>query len=88
MAVASRITDIALAYQLLHLLDLRKYFICVEIYPTRKTLHFTQIQKKTGLPFRDMVFYDDDVRNLKCIDKLGVRVIQVVDGINGKVIQY
>lgn len=42
MAVASRITDVASAYQLLYLFELRKYFVCTEIYPTRKSLHFAQ----------------------------------------------
>ncbi|XP_073973136.1 magnesium-dependent phosphatase 1-like isoform X3 [Rhodnius prolixus] len=88
MAVASRITDVASAYQLLYLFELRKYFVCTEIYPTRKSLHFAQLKKKTNIDYHDMIFFDDDVRNLKCVEKLGVEVHQVVDGISANHVRF
>lgn len=42
LGVASRIADIAGAYQLLHLLNLSHYFNYKQIYPGKKIAHFFQ----------------------------------------------
>ncbi|KAG8626971.1 hypothetical protein KVT40_005916 [Elsinoe batatas] len=38
-------------------------FDVLEIYPGDKKTHFERIRKKTGLPFEDMLFFDDERRN-------------------------
>ncbi|KAJ9593158.1 hypothetical protein L9F63_015289 [Diploptera punctata] len=79
LAVASRIEDIPGAYQLLHLFELTHYFSYKEIYPGSKTVHFEQLCRKSGVDFNNMLFFDDDKRNIRDISKLGVTVIQVPD---------
>lgn len=77
LAVASRVEDVAGAFQLLRLLDLHDLFSFVEIYPTPKTRHFRQLALHSGLDFRRMLFFDDDARNLRQVASLGVRCRQV-----------
>ncbi|XP_014261590.1 magnesium-dependent phosphatase 1-like isoform X4 [Cimex lectularius] len=81
LAIASRITDVAGAVQLLHNLLIRDFFDFVEIYPTRKTLHFIELKRKTGFEFEQMMFFDDDWRNIKAVSKLGVACYQVIGGV-------
>lgn len=40
LGIASRIEDIAGAYQLLHFFGILKYFSIIEIYPCGKIVHF------------------------------------------------
>lgn len=49
-----------------------KLFDQLEIYPGSKITHFRKIQEKTGIPFEDMVFFDDEHRNAEVSTKLGV----------------
>lgn len=81
LAIASRIANVAGGYQLLHLFGIKEYFNYVEIYPTGKRLHFRRLSKKTGIAFQEMVFYDDDYRNIKDIRKLGVLCNMVENGV-------
>lgn len=53
----------------------------IEIYPGSKIRHFQQIQKKTGLAYHDMVFFDDESRNRE-VAQLGVTFVLVPDGVN------
>ncbi|KAK7868663.1 hypothetical protein R5R35_006959 [Gryllus longicercus] len=83
--VASRIEDIMGAYQLLELFNLNSFFTYKEIYPTSKILHFKELHRKTGFPYETMVFFDDDERNIKAVQQLGVQTFQVSkDGIDKK----
>ncbi|KAK4526774.1 hypothetical protein GAYE_SCF27MG4691 [Galdieria yellowstonensis] len=43
-----------------------------EIYPGSKEPHFKSLHKKTGIPFDEMIFFDDEMRNLVDVSKLGV----------------
>ncbi|XP_066903956.1 magnesium-dependent phosphatase 1 isoform X3 [Halyomorpha halys] len=49
LSIASRITDISGAYQLLNLFNLNGYFDHLEIYPTEKTLHFCRPSMAMGV---------------------------------------
>jgi magnesium-dependent phosphatase 1 len=77
LAVASRIEDIAGAYQLLQLFGITQYFKYKEIYPSTKKVHFNQLHIKTGMEFDRMIFFDDDKRNVRDVSRLGVMVFQV-----------
>lgn len=62
---------------MLELLDWNKYFPYQEIYPGKKTTHFARIQKETGIPFADMLFFDDEHRNIRNISAIGVTCVFV-----------
>ncbi|KAN0138761.1 Magnesium-dependent phosphatase-1 [Lactarius tabidus] len=47
------------------------FFDQKEIYPGSKIAHFKQLHKKTGIPYSEMLFYDDESRN-KEVASLGV----------------
>jgi len=52
-----------------------------EIYPGSKTNHFKALHNKTGLPYTEMLFFDDEHRN-KEVEKLGVTFVLVRNGMN------
>ncbi|KAK1621951.1 acid phosphatase-domain-containing protein [Colletotrichum phormii] len=52
----------------------------LEIYPSSKIRHFETIFKKTGIPFTDMLFFDDESRNRET-ESLGVTMQLVRDGV-------
>ncbi|RSH85715.1 hypothetical protein EHS25_003856 [Saitozyma podzolica] len=48
-----------------------KYFNTMEIYPGSKLRHFKEIHRKTGIPYDQMLFFDDEHRNFE-VESLGV----------------
>nr|WP_321357309.1 magnesium-dependent phosphatase-1 [uncultured Draconibacterium sp.] len=81
IAAASRTFEPTWAQELLHLFDIDKYFDLKEIYPGSKTQHFSKIRKHLGLNYPDMVFFDDEHRNIHEVGKLGVETVFVYDGL-------
>ncbi|OWZ60820.1 magnesium-dependent phosphatase-1 [Cryptococcus neoformans] len=55
------------------------YFNTMEIYPGSKLKHFREIHRKTGIPYEQMLFFDDEHRNFE-VESLGV-TMQLVPGI-------
>ncbi|WWC90355.1 magnesium-dependent phosphatase-1 [Kwoniella dendrophila CBS 6074] len=47
------------------------YFNTMEIYPGSKLRHFKEIHRKTGIPYDQMLFFDDEHRNYE-VESLGV----------------
>lgn len=52
----------------------------MEIYPGSKLKHFRSLQQKTGIPYEEMLFFDDESRNRE-VAALGVTFILASDGL-------
>jgi magnesium-dependent phosphatase 1 len=52
----------------------------LEIYPSSKIRHFEAIHRRTGIPFTEMLFFDDESRN-RDTESLGVTMWLVRDGV-------
>jgi len=53
----------------------------LEIYPGDKRSHFRSLQRKSGLPYEEMLFFDDESRN-RNVEELGVVMQLVPDGVS------
>lgn len=82
IAVASRTYRPDWARELLHLFDIDKYFDLKEIYPESKINHFNKIKKHFNITYSEMVFFDDEYRNIHEVGNLGVKTVYVKNGIN------
>ena len=81
MALASRTSAPKIARQLLEIFEITHHFEHQEIYPGDKTTHFLALQKATDIPYSEMVFFDDEHRNIEDVASLGVQVHLVTHGI-------
>ncbi|KAF8602019.1 magnesium-dependent phosphatase-1 [Ceratobasidium sp. AG-I] len=63
-----------------------EFFDTLEIYPGSKIKHFKTLHKKTGIPYSEMLFFDDEMRN-KEVESLGMTMQHVRDGMTRKVFQ-
>ncbi|KAL7800285.1 acid phosphatase domain-containing protein [Trichoderma ceciliae] len=52
----------------------------LEIYPGSKMKHFEALQRRTGIRFEDMLFFDDESRNRET-EQLGLTMKLVMDGV-------
>lgn len=52
----------------------------LEIYPGSKIKHFETLQKRTGIRFEDILFFDDESRNRET-EQLGLTMKLVMDGV-------
>ncbi|XP_032679941.1 magnesium-dependent phosphatase 1-like [Odontomachus brunneus] len=82
LGIASRTTEIEGAKQLLNLFGWEKYFKYIEIFPSSKKEHFSNIQKNSEIDYKDMLFFDDEPRNIVEVAVLGVHAVLVPDGVN------
>jgi len=63
-----------------------EYFDQMEIYPGSKISHFKALHKKTGLPYSEMLFFDDEHRN-KEVESLGVTFCLAPNGLDERTFQ-
>jgi len=80
-SVRNDITDIADPNRV-ESLPANDFFDHLEIYPGSKIAHFKQLHKVTGIPYSEMLFFDDETRNEEVEKQLGVTFVWVVDGLN------
>lgn len=88
MAIASRTNQYAWANALLHQFEIQSrplidLFPYIQIVKGSKIHHFQELSKQTGIPYRDMIFFDDDMRmNCKEISStLGIMCVHCPRGI-------
>lgn len=57
----------------------------IEMHDDEKRIHMRRIHKDSGVPFTEMLFFDDEPRN-KIVEKLGVTMLLVDDGVSFRVL--
>ena len=82
IAAASRTDAPKAAHDLLTALGIDHYFDYKEIYPGKKTAHFSKFKQSSGIDFHEMIFFDDEQRNIRDIGQLGVTCNLVLDGMS------
>jgi magnesium-dependent phosphatase 1 len=87
VVAASRTYQPTWAQDLLHLFDIDKYFDLKEIYPSSKIQHFKRIQNHFNLPYSEMVFFDDEHRNIEEVGRLGVESVYIRKGISSETVR-
>lgn len=55
---------------------MRSVFSFSEIYTGSKVRHFGAIRKNSGVPYEDMIFFDDWDQNCKDVGSLGVTCVE------------
>ncbi|VEN41593.1 unnamed protein product [Callosobruchus maculatus] len=86
-AVASRCTDNKGCRTLLNLFGWDQYFKYLEIYPGRKFKHFNRIKEASGVDYSEMIFFDDEHRNIDDMTSIGVHSVFVPEGLTKKLVQ-
>ena len=82
MGLASRTNEPGWARELLELLGVRSRFEIEEIYPGEKTAHFDELRRQSGFGYEQMLFFDDETRNIREVRALGVHCVEVRSGVN------
>ena len=82
MALASRTEQPAWARELLDLMDYRHRFDYEEIFPSSKLVHFSNLKRDSGFPYSEMLFFDDEYRNIAEVGALGVNCIEIRRGLD------
>lgn len=53
---------------------------CVEIHKAPKTFHFQRLHQKTGIPYHQMCFFDNEQSNIRTVSQLGVTCLYTPHG--------
>jgi len=84
IAVASRTNRPEWAKNLLNIFNINHFFDQKEIYPGNKVTHLKKIRSHFGYPYKQMVFFDDEQRNIEEARDLGIISIKIDNGISIK----
>lgn len=87
IAIASRTGEPEWARELLKGLGIAGMFHHEEIYPGSKVEHFKRIAEASQRPYSEMVFFDDEERNIIEVGALGVRAVLVTSGVNHQLVE-
>ena len=52
-----------------------------QIYPANKQTHFSKLLKLSGVPLRDMLFFDNQMDNIRSVSALGVTCVYTPEGL-------
>jgi magnesium-dependent phosphatase 1 len=86
IAIASRTHEASWAEELLRLFSIDSHFIYKQIFPGSKVEHFHNLRNESKLTFEQMVFFDDEMRNISEVSALGVKSVLVDNGINKELV--
>ncbi|MEM6689480.1 MAG: magnesium-dependent phosphatase-1 [Planctomycetota bacterium] len=78
--LASRTEQPTWARELLDLLGATQRFEFSEIYPSSKLRHFESLRVSSGIDYEQMLFFDDEMRNIREVSELGVTCVYVENG--------
>lgn len=81
IAVASRTTFPEGAESALKLFGFSKYIDFKEIYPGCKQEHFRKLGEKTMFSNSEMLFFDDEPRNIRDVSRIGVESVLVDENV-------
>lgn len=87
IAAASRTNQPGWARDLLSLHGLADRFRWSEIYPSSKVAHFRELASASQASYSEMLFFDDEMRNIDEVGALGVHSIHVADGFRWEVFE-
>ncbi|ODN01219.1 Magnesium-dependent phosphatase 1 [Orchesella cincta] len=87
IAAASRTTKPPDAFKLLEFFGWTKYFSYKEIYPGSKITHFAKFVEQTKVPHNEMLFFDDEQRNIADMKNQGVKCVFVTNGVNMQLVK-
>lgn len=82
IGLASRTEQPAWAREVLDLMGVRDRFAFEEIYPGSKLTHFAALAEASGFRHEEMLFFDDEHRNIAEVGELGVTCVQVHRGVD------
>lgn len=77
IAIASRTSYPPGAESLINLFGFDKFIKYKEIYPGCKHTHFNRLKKASSFQFSEMIFFDDESRNIRDLRQFGVESILV-----------
>lgn len=87
MALASRTEQPGWARELVDRLGISDRFRLAEIYPSSKLKHFAALRDASELDYDEMLFFDDETRNIVEVQTLGVTAFHVTHGISFQVFE-
>lgn len=87
-ALASRTEQPEWAKSLLRLLSVTHRFAHSEIYPSSKLKHFASLLARTNVVYENMLFFDDEMRNIREVSELGVTCVFVEAGMSQEVFDF
>ena len=87
IALASRTGEPGWANQLTRMLGIDPYVNYREIYPGSKIAHLENIRRDADVNFSEMLFFDDEHRNIEDATSIGISSIHVTNGIDKALVQ-